>query len=85
MTELIFPLTVHYKVIVQSEFTLSAERDVVMILEHYQYSAGLLEMGNVSSSGKYQTINLSLYVPSQEQMNDIDRRLREIAGVKIVL
>lgn len=44
-----------------------------------------VESGNLSQKGNYQTFNITLRVYSLEEMRNIDKHLKGIIGVKMVL
>jgi putative lipoic acid-binding regulatory protein len=80
--QLEFPLVCHYKVICENREGMHFV--VETVLQELGCTAPLLE-GNKSANAKYVTFNLSLMVRSKDEMNLVDRELRSIEGVKMVL
>jgi len=80
--ELKFPLVCHYKVIANNV------KDMHFVIETVLMELGStapLVSGNTSGNGKYITFNTSIHVRDKEEMNLVDRELRNIEGVKMVL
>ncbi len=80
--ELQFPVVCHFKVIGEQGRNLQAK------LEHALCSIGIeesMEQGRSSKGGRYVTYNLSVMVRDRDSMIHIDRTLRGVEGVKMVL
>lgn len=77
-----FPVECCFKIIASKRPGLQAE------IEKELRALGVcdpVESGNTSQKGSYQTFNVTTEVKSGEEMRTIDRRLRGIAGVKMVM
>ncbi len=80
--ELVFPLDCHFRVIAEDHphmhFTIET------ILMELGVRSPLLP-GNVSGAGKYVSYHFTTRVESREAMDRIDRELRLIVGVRMVI
>lgn len=80
--ELKFPLVCHYRVIAENLDNMH------FVIETVLMGLGVtspVEKANTSGGGKYISFNISTMVESREAMNRIDKELRLIQGVKMVL
>ncbi len=81
-TELEFPVECHFRVIAEDlqhmHFTIET---VLMELGIHQP----VQQGNRSASAKYVSYNVSVTVDSKTMLDNIDRELRLIEGVRMVL
>ncbi|MDD2710253.1 MAG: DUF493 domain-containing protein [Verrucomicrobiae bacterium] len=80
--ELQFPLECHFRVIAECREGMRTEIEAV--LRRLGIEAPV-ERGNVSGKGRYAGFNFSAAVESREAMQRIDRELRAIQGVRMVL
>ena len=80
--ELLFPLECHFRVIAENQDGM-----------HFVIETVLMQLGvrvpvvktNTSGGGRYASFNITTVVESREIMNRIDRALRQIRGVRMVL
>jgi putative lipoic acid-binding regulatory protein len=80
--ELEFPLQCHFRVITENL------KNMHFVVETVLMELGVhdpVEKANASETGKYISFNISTVVESREQMTRIDKELRLIQGVKMVL
>ena len=80
--DLVFPVLCHYRVIAV------AQKGMHFVIETVLREMGIaspLEEANTSSGGKYVSYCFSTLVDSRETIAKIDRELRLIQGVKMVL
>ncbi len=80
--EELFPATCHFRVIGENRHAL------FMRLEQALAALGfgdVLEVGQVSSGGRYRSFGASIHVDNRAQMRRIDGALREVRGVRMVL
>ena len=80
--ELLFPLECHFRVIAEKS------ENMKFVIETVLLEIGItspVEKANTSAGGKYMSFNISTLVPSREIMERIDRELRLIQGVKMVM
>lgn len=80
--DLQFPLTCHFRVITENLANMH------FVIETVLMELGVtdpLEEANTSNEGKYISFNVSTVVDSREAMEKIDKELRLIQGVKMVL
>jgi putative lipoic acid-binding regulatory protein len=80
--ELEFPALCHYRVIAEDR------EHMFFVIETVLLELGVtapLEKANTSANGTYVSFGFSVEVPSREVMNRIDRELRNIEGVRMVL
>lgn len=81
-TELKFPLQCHIRVIAENQ------EHIQFVIETVLMELGVtspVERANTSGGGKYISFNISTFVETREAMERIDRELRLIQGVKMVL
>lgn len=81
-SELVFPLECHFRVIAENQAGLHFV--IAQVLLNLGITAPV-EPSNISGGGKYSSYNIRVVVESQEIMTCIDRELRQIKGVKMVL
>ncbi len=77
-----FPLTCHFRVIAENL------PNIHFVIETVLMELGVrdpVEEANVSSGNKYVSFNISTVVQSREDMARIDKELRLIQGVRMVL
>lgn len=77
-----FPVIVHFKIIGEVSENLRTHLEIAL------WELGINETlapGRVSSAGKYMTFNLSMTVETRESLRNIDARLRQVEGVRMVL
>jgi putative lipoic acid-binding regulatory protein len=80
--KLVFPVTCHFKIITEDLHNMH------FVIETVLMQLGVhdpITPGHRSAAGKYVTYNVSIHVESRMRMDKIDRALREIVGVKMVL
>jgi putative lipoic acid-binding regulatory protein len=80
--ELEFPLQCHFRLITENL------KNMHFVVETVLMELGVhdpVEQANESEGGKYISFNISTVVESLDQMNRIDKELRLIQGVKMVL
>lgn len=77
-----FPVICHYKIIAEDRPGIQAEIEKVFTEVNIQVH---FEKGHHSETGTYVTFNSSVKIHSLELMRFIDRAIREIKGVKVVL
>ena len=77
-----FPLDCHFRIIAENQQGMHFVIETVLI--QLGVSAPL-KLENRSDKGKYQSFSVEVRVESLERMNEIDRALRSIVGVKMVL
>ncbi|MFC1499311.1 DUF493 family protein [Verrucomicrobiota bacterium] len=80
--DLVFPLKCHFRVIAEDY------KDMHFVIETVLMELGLnvpVEKANTSTNGKYVSFNISAVIESREKMNRIDKELRLIQGVRMVL
>lgn len=80
--ELIFPLTCQFRVIAE------AREGMAFVIETVLMQLGVtapLENGFDSAQGRYHSYHVTTVVHSREEMNRIDKELRLIEGVRMVL
>ena len=81
-TELEFPVAIHFRIVCLDQHSVrTAIQATAETLGLHQN----LSKGNSSSSGKYQTYNLTHTVESREELDQIDQSFRAVEGVKMVL
>ena len=81
-SELKFPVTCHFRVIAENQ------EPMLMVIETVLWELGInnpVVQANTSAKGKYVSFSVSVVVNSKERMEQIDRELRNIQGVKMVL
>jgi putative lipoic acid-binding regulatory protein len=82
LENLVFPVTVHFKVIGEVSENLRTHLEIALwelnITER-------LTPGRVSAGGKYMTFDLSMMVADRERLRAIDTRLRAVEGVRMLL
>ena len=81
-TELEFPLECHFRIIAENR------EGMHFVIETVLLELGVsspLETGNKSGGGKYASFAFSVVVDSLDTLNRIDRELRLIEGVRMVL
>lgn len=72
----------HFRVIAENQ------EDMHFVIETVMMELGVnspVEKSNVSHAGKYTSYNISTIVESRKSMERIDRELRSIQGVKMVM
>jgi putative lipoic acid-binding regulatory protein len=82
MPDLEFPVECHFRVVAHNQ------EGMAFVIETVLMELGVtspVEPANLSAGGKYASFNISTVVESREQMSRIDRELRAIAGVRMVL
>lgn len=82
ITELQFPLECHFRVIAENN------ENMQFVIETVVMGLGItapVEKTNISGGAKYISFNISTIVRSMEEINNIDRELRLIQGVRMVL
>ena len=80
--QLKFPLDCHYRIITESVAGIEDELAATLRLLGFDSK---VEPGNRSKGGKYLTFYVDLHIESHENMDAVDRALRNIAGVRMVL
>lgn len=80
--ELQFPVKCHYRII--AENVSGIEIEISDALTRLNISEKV-KAGNQSKGGKYLTFYIDLHIESREEMDSVDKTLRAIAGVKMVL
>ena len=81
-SELEFPVQCHFSVIAENL------QNMHFVIETVLMELGVnspLEQSNESKGGKYVSFNVTTIVESRDQLNRIDKELRLIQGVKMVL
>ena len=82
INELTFPVTCHFRVICENHANMH------FVIETVMMQLGVtdpVEQANSSETGKYISFNISTIVESHQRMAKIDKELRLIQGVKMVL
>ena len=82
LSELQFPLECHFRVIAEND------EKMQFVIETVVMGLGItapVEKTNISGGARYISFNISAIVCSLEEMNNIDRELRQIRGVRMVL
>ncbi len=77
-----FPVTCHYKIIAEDHEGVQSAIEKVFLEVNIR---ARFEKGRLSDQGKYATFNADVLIHSLALMHLIDRALRRIEGVKIVL
>ena len=77
-----FPVICHYKIISEDHEGVQSAIEKVFLEINIRVR---FEKGRHSDSGKYVTFNADVLIHSLELMRHIDRALRKIEGVKLVL
>ncbi len=77
-----FPVLCHYKIIAKDRPAMLEEIESVFSQVNIVTN---VERGNLSEGGHYVTFNASVTIHSLELMRYLDKALRAIDGVKIVL
>ena len=80
--ELKFPLECHFRVIAVNEGNIHGA--IESVVKNLGIKAPVSK-ANTSAKGKYGSFNISTTVESRESMNRIDRELRRIQGVRMVM
>ena len=77
-----FPVVCHYKIISEDHEGVQSAIEKVFLEVNIRVR---FEKGRHSDHGKYVTFNADVLIHSLELMRHIDRALRQIEGVKLVL
>ena len=77
-----FPVICHYKIIAEDHEGVQSAIEKVFLEVNIR---ARFEKGRLSDQGKYATFNASILIHSLELMHHIDRALRKIEGVKVIL
>lgn len=80
--ELKFPCIGHYKIIAENT------PDIKQRLEKRLHEIGImnpLTSGNHSTNDRYITFNVDILINTKEYMYEVDKALRAVPGVKMVL
>ncbi len=77
-----FPVVCHYKIIAEDHEGVQSAIEKVFLEVNIR---ARFEKGRHSDTGKYVTFNADILIHSLELMRHIDRALRRIEGVKLVL
>jgi len=77
-----FPVLCHYKIIAEEHEGVQSAIEKIFLEINIRVR---FEKGRHSDSGKYVTFNADIMIHSLELMRHVDRELRKIPGVKLVL
>ena len=78
-----FPLTCQFRIIAEG-VPKDIQKNLQQELLKLKITVPVLEQ-NQSKGGRYQSFSVDLQVDSQEMMNQIDRVLRAVPGVRMLL
>jgi putative lipoic acid-binding regulatory protein len=80
--EKLYPVECHFRIIVEQAF--AKEDDLKQILSASEVTAPLAP-GSVSSGGKYRSLQVGVRVHGREEMDRLDRAIRAVPGVRMLL
>jgi putative lipoic acid-binding regulatory protein len=80
--EPLYPAEVHFSVIVTEDFTGHQALTAVLAT---RFVTRPLQAGGVSRARKYRSFTVSVRVPSRAELDRLDRDLRGVPGVKLLL
>jgi putative lipoic acid-binding regulatory protein len=81
LTEL-YPAEVHFSVVVTGDF--AGEAALAEVLAARRVTRPL-RAGGISRSQKYRAFSVSVMIPSRDELERLDRELRAVQGVKLLL
>ena len=79
---MIYPAECHFRIIVVSDF--AADAQLRQVLEACEITAALAP-GSVSTGGKFRSLQVAVRVKDRAELVRLDRELRAVAGVRMVL
>ncbi len=81
-TDQLYPAEVHFSLIVTDDFV---EAQALADVLATRSVTRPLRAGAVSSQRKYRSFSVSVMVPSRDELDRLDRDLRGLRGVKLLL
>ena len=79
---MIYPAECHFRIIVAGDF--SAEGPLQQVLAASEITSALAP-GNASTGGKFRSLQVTVRVKDRAELVRLDRELRAVAGVRMVL